>query len=120
MPSRCGDPDTLPGTAEARAVWIDISTNYKTDSSCRGNSGIDNVAGSSTNNWNNKTHYSFGDRVIHSGRMYQCQSFPNGQFCQDSSFVPGSKKGLLAWEDITCKDLSRESTKGLGTAYTPG
>ena len=47
----CGLPDTLPGTELADKVWLDITTIYKPDSACRGNSGIDNVAGSNADTW---------------------------------------------------------------------
>lgn len=47
----CGLPDTLPGTELADKVWLDISTTYKVDAACRGNSATDNVSGSGADTW---------------------------------------------------------------------
>ncbi len=108
-PVLCGNPDTLPGTNEASKVWLDITLAYNPNTSCRGNSEQDNVGGSTVDSWVANYPYSFGNRVIHNGRLYECESFPNGQFCALGAYKPGSSKGLIAWKDITCKDLSRES-----------
>ena len=58
--------------------------------------------------------------MVRDGQLYECQSVPNGQFCSLRAFKPGTRKGKLAWTNVTCKDLSREKLPGKGSAYSGG